>query len=114
MADATTATWDLARTTSEPAARLGRRFLDAAIRTDAPDAAVPNAFSSAAAWPLPSVLRTVAPAAASSDLLQGVGDELSAGVRPLSARAREAFKFLRTPLPRRGGDPPRRPPLKGA
>ena len=39
LADATAASWDLARTTSEPAARLGRQVLESATRVENPSRA---------------------------------------------------------------------------
>jgi hypothetical protein len=118
MADATAATWDLARTTSEPAARFGRQILEVATLPDdrdegnrtSPD---PSAASESTPTLLPSVLRVVTPSRSGSDLFQEVGEELSAGVRPFSSRAREAFGFLRTPALERTGEPNHQPPAKG-
>ena len=75
LSDATSATLDLARVTSAPAARVGRRVLDA---TEVPEPS----------WP-PAV--ETRPATA---VLQSVGDRVGAGVRPLSGSARQAFSFL--------------------
>jgi hypothetical protein len=118
MADATTATWDLARATSGPAARLGRQMLDAATGTrDRGDAGATGPEPPAASDPpsplLPSVLRVVTPSASGADLIQDVGDGLAAGVRPLSTRAREAFGFLRTPTLERSRRPIPQPLIKG-
>lgn len=79
LALARSATLDLARETSAPAARIGREVLGAA------------SLPEAATLPLPE---SVPP---SADVLQSVGDRVSAGVRPLSGTARHAFGFLFSP-----------------
>jgi hypothetical protein len=100
LAEATEATWDLAWTTSGPAARLGRQVLVAATSTD-DDA---NSGSTGTSDPrlglgaLAPVFRVVSDSAPGSELIQKVGDGLSASVRPLSSSARQAFGFLRTPM----------------
>lgn len=102
LAEATSATWDLARSTSEPAARLGREVLDAGEDEGAarPAAAEPTATAQHAkglaslSVPVPS-LEPLAPDA--SAVLQQVGDQISAGVRPISSTARQAFGFLLGP-----------------
>ena len=95
LADATSATWDLAREASAPAARVGRQVLD--------DAAAIPGTPSALAMPV-----AVAPA---PEVWQTVGDRLSAGVRPLSGTARRAFSFLLGPPPDGDGrGAPPRPP----
>jgi len=77
LADAGSATWELARETSAPAARVGREVFVSATFSEstvpAPEAGVIN------------------PA---SEVLQNVGDRVNAGVRPLSGTARHAFGFL--------------------
>jgi hypothetical protein len=78
LAEATSATLDLARQTSAPAARLGRRVLETASVADAE-------------FPVPVEVRPA------SDVLQSVGDRVNAGVRPLSGTARKAFSFLLPP-----------------
>jgi hypothetical protein len=99
LADATEATWDLARTTSEPAARLGREVLGATAQTSDHDAPGPSGPGSMAfnLVSFPSVLRSDAQSAPGTALLQDLGDGLAASVRPLSTSARQAFGFLRTP-----------------
>lgn len=102
LADATSATWDLARSASEPAARLGREVLadDDDERASRPGSAAPMTSAHRAeglaslSVPVPS-LEPLAPDAAA--VLQQVGDRLSAGVRPLSSTARQAFGFLLGP-----------------
>ena len=98
LAEATEATWELARSASEPAARIGRQVLDAATSNDASRPAV--ATSSASRESMVSVpsLGALAPdTAAAGALLQQVGDRLATGVRPLSETARHAFGFLLGP-----------------
>lgn len=93
LATATSATLDLARETSGPAARIGRQVLDEAAR-------------STSVGELPMRLPVRPP----SDVLRGVGDDLDRGVRPLTGSARSAFAFLA--LPGAGAarrDPERRP-----
>ncbi len=77
LADATSATWELARETSAPAGRVGRVVLASTT--------LPNADS-------PLSLRV--PAAPTTEILQSVGVRVEAGVRPLSGSARQAFGFL--------------------
>ncbi len=113
LADATSATWDLARSASEPAARLGREVLDAGEddRGSRPGSAAVTISDHPAeglvslSVPVPS-LEPLAPDAAA--VIQQVGDQLSAGVRPLSSTARQAFGFLlrpdRRPAERAGVD----------
>lgn len=92
LAVATSATWDLARETSAPAARVGRQVLVSAdLRESAPSLLLPAG---------------VAPAA---DVWQAVGDRVNAGVGPFEGTARHAFSFLLGPSP--DGQPaPRRDP----
>ncbi len=100
LAEATDATWDLARTTSESAARLGRQVLESAARVDHAAAASisdPSSPSYPGIEALAVVLPTVSQSSPSTDLLQQVGDGVSASVRPLSSTARQAFGFLRIP-----------------
>ncbi len=98
LADATDATWDLARSASEPAARIGRQVFDAAT---SPERTVPRSGIAVGAVP-DSVtglsLDALAPdSAAAAATLQQVGDHLASGVRPLSSTARQAFGFLLGP-----------------
>ena len=120
LAEATEATWDLARTTSGPAARLGRQVLVAAASVQ--DADSEGGGATAAATPrmgldaLAQVLRVVPDATPGSELIQKVGDGLTSSVRPLSSSARQAFGFLRTPALGKPDNPISIPPAasKGA
>src|SRR5262249_49119960 len=89
LASASEATWDLARSASEPAARLSRQFLDAAGDLDTP----PEPRGSTAGS-LPSLLSFTPDSASAVETIQQVGDRLASGVRPLSSSARQAFGFL--------------------
>ena len=94
LASAGEATWDLARSASEPAARLSRQFLDVAGDLDSP-----RESGNSAAVSVPS-LDSFAPDSASAvETIQQVGDRLASGVRPLSSSARQAFGFLLGPPP---------------
>ncbi len=77
LADAGTATWDLAREASGPAARVGRQVLGSSDLVRATPAVA-----------LPIGLRPTA------EVWRGVEDRVSAGVRPLEGSARHAFGFL--------------------
>ena len=97
LAEATAATWDLARSASEPAARISRDVLDAATSPDQPgagNAAVTGSDSIATTVSVPTLDSLVPDTAAAGAMLQQVGDRLSHGVRPLSDTARHAFGFL--------------------
>jgi hypothetical protein len=78
LAEAQSATLELARETSAPAARIGREILGSA--------SLPSATLTLPERVTPSV-----------DVFQGVGDRVQAGVRPLSGSARRAFGFLLGP-----------------
>ena len=96
LAEATAATWDLARSASEPAARISREVLDAATRSDqTPDELTSNSGpgSVRASVSVPS-LDSLVPDTAAGTMLQQVGDHFTHGVRPLSDTARHAFGFL--------------------
>jgi hypothetical protein len=103
LADATSATWDLARATSAPAARIGREVL------------AETRLPTGAALPLPGVDQVEGAGDSdsdpASDVLQRVSDGVNAGVVPLSGTARHAFGFLLGPAPA-GNTPP--PSNKGA
>jgi hypothetical protein len=120
LADATAATWDLARTTSEPAARLGRQVLESATQVENPSGAGasvadPAGSSHPGLDSLAAVLPIVPQTPPGSALLQQVGDGLSASVRPLSSTARQAFGFLRIPsLEKSDNSPIHQPASKGA
>ena len=94
LAEATSASWDLARHASAPAARIGRQVFDSA------SVRLPSATFSR-----PVRVRPV------SGVLQSVEERVNAGVRPLSGSARRAFGFLLgTPpggAPAEGSDAPR-------
>jgi hypothetical protein len=122
LAEATSATWDLARSASEPAARISRDVLDATTRSedvasertsDRPLATGEPSDVGAAGLtvPVPS-LDQLAPDA--SAVLQQVGNHLSAGVRPLSDTARHAFGFLIGPARDQPGPRTSSPSAKGA
>jgi hypothetical protein len=88
VADASAATWDLARETSAPAARIGREVVSS------------SAFAQTGTLALPvPALPAVLPA---------VGDEVQRGVDPLSGSARHAFGFLLGPALSREARPPSR------
>jgi hypothetical protein len=119
LADATAATWDLARITSEPAARLGRQVLETAAQArnaSEPAASAPDPADSSGSGLIAraAVLPVVPQSPSGSDLLQQVGDGLSASVRPLSSTARQAFGFLRIPSLEKNGSPIHQPASKGA
>ncbi len=98
LAGATAATWDLAVTASEPAARLGRGMLGAAHQARIEGTGYSPTGPPAAGFPsIPSIFQGLPDSPPASALLQGVGDTLSATVRPLSSTARQAFGFLRAP-----------------
>lgn len=96
LAAATSASWDLAREASAPAARVGRRVLGAAELSDG---------SSPFALPEPG------PPVA--EVLQAVGDRVNAGVGPLGGSARRAFGFLLGPADD-SPPPPANAPKRGA
>ena len=118
LAEATSATWDLARSASEPAARIGREVLDATAQTgrhavvrsvsvSRSDSADLDRGLGSLSVSVPSLDSLGSDAAAgSSTILQQVGHHLSAGVQPLSSTARHAFGFLLGPPPARTGSPP--------
>jgi hypothetical protein len=94
LASATEASWDLARSASEPAARLSRQLLDAA--TESGD---PGPRGSSGALSVPSLDAFAPDSEAAVATIQEVGDHLANGVRPLSSTARQAFGFLLGPAP---------------
>ncbi|MFI5456323.1 MAG: hypothetical protein ACHRXM_12820 [Isosphaerales bacterium] len=94
VAGATAATWDLARSASEPAARISRQVLDAATGPEL-NPSVPGPGGDSVSVPS---LGSLAPDSATAvAMLQQVGDRLATGVRPLSTTARHAFGFLLGP-----------------
>ena len=115
LADATAATWDLARSASEPAARISRQVLDAATEPEhdpGPAAALPAPI--AATVSVPSLDSLAPDSAAAATMLQQVGDRLATGVRPLSDTARHAFGFLLGPALAKPEVPANPPAQKGA
>ncbi len=117
LAEATAATWDLARSASEPAARISRQVLDAATGPDgspAQPAWVTGSGSGAATVSVPSLDSLAPDAAAAGAMLQQVGDRLTNGVRPLSDTARHAFGFLLGTAPAKPDVPVNPPAQKGA
>jgi hypothetical protein len=104
LADATHATWDLARSTSEPAARLGLEVFDVAAQINDEAEANSDIFPPLAkgglagvASAVPRVLADLPQSSPEAAWLQEAGDILAARVRPLSSSARQAFGFLRAP-----------------
>lgn len=89
LAEATASGLELARETSEPAARLGRVLL-ISTRVPRPAETVPSTESGD-----------------EPDLWKSVGDRVVTGVRPLSAPARQAFGFLVPTEALAQGPPPR-------
>jgi hypothetical protein len=94
LASASEATWDLARSASEPAARLSQQFLDAASE---PDPRHPS--GTLATVSVPSLDSFAPDSTAAVETIQQVSDHLASGVRPLSSSARQAFGFLLGPPP---------------
>jgi hypothetical protein len=100
VADATAATWDLARSASEPATRISREVLAAATTSEnkqAPRSAGTGAEPLAPSVAVPSLDGIAPDTAAAGAMLQQVGDHLVTRVRPLSESARQAFGFLLGP-----------------
>jgi hypothetical protein len=108
LAEATSATLDLARSASEPAARISRDMLDVAKQTrenatqrplesSSPESSDPNGGLVSLSVQLPSIDPLASDAMDTSRVLQHVGDQLSAGAAPLSSTARHAFGFLLGP-----------------
>jgi hypothetical protein len=114
VAEATSATWDLARSASEPAARISRDFLDATTRVDPVSAEPASSGGPGNATPVSSLIPQAPDSAAASAVFQQVGDHLAAGVRPLSTTARQAFGFLLGPERDRPAVRARPPAEKGA
>jgi hypothetical protein len=104
VAEAAEATLDLARSASEPAARISRQVLNAATMTQVepgPTVLARGAGSEPATLAVP-ILGSLAPdSKAASAMLQALGDRFASGVRPFSTTARNAFGFLLGPSPSR-------------
>jgi hypothetical protein len=97
LSEATAATWDLARSASEPAARISRQVLDTATwpeQSPTRPASFTGSRSVDATVSVPSLDSLAPNTAAAGAMLQQVGDRLTNGVRPLSDTARHAFGFL--------------------
>ncbi|WP_156512774.1 hypothetical protein [Planctomyces sp. SH-PL62] len=90
VADARDASLRLARTASEPAARLGLAMLDASL-------AAGDGSTVGGGSPFIEPIPMFDPSAFRPALLDHVGDYAAAGARPLSDTARQAFGFLRSP-----------------
>jgi hypothetical protein len=91
VAGATEATLDLARSASEPAARISLQVLGAATDPELDrSAAGPGANAPA----VPSLGSLAPDSATAAAALLHVGDHIAAGVHPLSTTARHAFGFL--------------------
>jgi hypothetical protein len=125
LAEATSATLDLARTASEPAGRISRDMLDAAEEKGVSASQRPSGASeTGSAGPeeelvglsmtLPSLDPLRSETSGASRVLQQVGDHLSAGAAPLSSTARHAFGFLLGPARVRAGSPAARSSSTGA
>jgi hypothetical protein len=117
LAEATAATWDLARSTSEPAARISRQMLDAATgpeRNPSQPVSVTGPELIAATVSVPSLDSLTPDTAAAGAMLQQVGDRMATGVRPLSDTARHAFGFLLGPTLPKPEVPVNPPAQKGA
>ncbi len=82
LAEATSATMELALESSAPAARLGREVLDSTARVQPPSAEFTNPVEA-------------------SEALEGAGRRLTSGVSPLSQQAQRAFGFLLGPASNR-------------
>jgi len=94
VAGATEATWELARSASEPAARISRQVIDAATGPEPSPSLPASGGDSVSVASFGSLTPDSATAVA---MLQQVGDRLATGVRPLSTTARQAFGFLLGP-----------------
>jgi len=104
LASATEATWDLARSASEPAARLSLPFLDAAT-----ESGIQGTNTASNAVSVPTLESFTPDSAVAVATIQQVGDRLASGVRPLSSSARQAFSFLlgpAQPKPETRANPP--------
>jgi hypothetical protein len=112
LAGATAATWDLARSASEPAARISRQVLGAATEPQVNRSLARPGDDDLVL--LPS-LDSLAPGSnAAVAMLQQVGDRLSTRVSPLSNTARHAFGFLLQPTPAKTDVRTNPPAAKGA
>ncbi len=85
FSDATTATLDLAREASAPAARIGHDLLGSASPSALPSPAIGRLDPSGAIEP--------------TGMVETIGRKVEAGVGPLTGSARSAFGFLSLPKP---------------
>ncbi len=115
LAEATRATWDLALSASEPAARISRQMLDAATEPELkPGDSAIRGRAAEVSVTMPTLTSLAPDSAVAKAMLQEVGDRLASGVGPLSRTARHAFGFLLGPAPAKleGRNTP--PAAKGA
>jgi hypothetical protein len=112
LSEATSATWDLARSAAEPAARIGREMLDASAPAGDPtvdtteSSAGPDEGLAGLSISVPNLDPLGSDADPASAIIEQVGGPLSAGFKPLSSTARHAFGFLLGPPPARAGSRP--------
>ncbi len=118
LANASAATWDLARSASLPAARITRQVIDVATaqrQTSAVDSGGEmRRESGTGPISVPSLELLAPDSAAAAAALQQVSDSVALGVLPWTTSARQAFGFLLGPPPAK---PDRRTPVtseKGA
>jgi hypothetical protein len=117
LASATAATWELARSASEPAARISREVIDVATGSElSPDqtASDAGADTDVVMVSVPRLGSLAPDSDAAVAMLQQVGDRLATGVRPLSSTARRAFGFLLGPSPSKPDARTNPPAEKGA
>jgi hypothetical protein len=125
LAEATSATLELARTASEPAARISHDMLDsseraAEVTVNPPAEPTPAATAGPDEGPvrlsvsLPSLDPLTSEGTSASEVLHQVGDRLSEGAAPISSTARHAFGFLLGSPAGRAGPPAARATPTGA
>ncbi len=124
LSEARSATWDLALSASEPAARISRDALGATLRSQTfeaeprpdgtPGAGHIDLEADGLAVSVPSLAPLAPDPYAATAALQQVGDHLANGVRPLSDTARHAFGFLMGPVRDQAGARRRPTSAKGA
>jgi hypothetical protein len=115
LADATAASWELARSASEPAARISLQMLAAIADTQHGPAQPSSSISSEpSAVAVPSLDALAPDAAAAGEMLQQVGERVATGARPFSETARHAFGFLIGPAVAQPDVPAHPPAPKGA
>jgi hypothetical protein len=115
LAGATSATLDLARSASEPAARISRQMLDAATEPGSnPEGIIIPGRAVNVAVTVPAFNSLAPDPSAAGAMLREVGDQLASGVSPLSRTARHAFGFLLGPAPAKLEGRGASPAAKGA